>query len=100
MKGKKEKKLKVWNLNAIYDGRFRGYSLYVAAYSQSQAVEIIETKRGGHMGLHFFRTMASDCWGNKMHGITPTEPCLYIGDHTSQPPIKVETTIKDLETTI
>ena len=72
------KKLKVWNGGGIYYGEYKNWHVNVCATSRKEAVEIMNkylscNYTASYMGTHF-----SDCWGNDMDGIEPTEPCLYV----------------------
>jgi hypothetical protein len=77
------KPLKKWNGRA--QGNRRG-SFYVAAYSQKQAAELIG-KAGGYnnSSVNEIRKYYSQCWGNPMDGIEPTEPCVYYAEHWEKP---------------
>lgn len=90
------RKLKLWN-GHINTREYKRHHLYVAAYSQKHACELIGTIFYGEENKEFFsvNTLKSyfnpDCWGNTMNGIEATEPCVYLHneqDRTS-PPFRV-----------
>jgi hypothetical protein len=62
-----EQKLKLWN------GRwFKHQHLYIAAYSQKDAVGVVaEVFPTARFTLHEIQTYFSPCWGNSMKGVTP-----------------------------
>lgn len=72
------KQLKVWNGrgHGIYDN---GYSMYVAAYSKKQASELLGQACRTRIGVNEISEYYSQCWGNPMQDIEPTEPCVYAG---------------------
>lgn len=69
--------LKIWNGRG--HGKFDNGHIYVAAYTQKQAAELIaEACNSPWITTHEIRTYYSKgCWGNSMDGIEPTEPCVY-----------------------
>lgn len=75
------KQLKIWNGrgHGKYD---RGY-IYVAAYTQKQAAELVSRACYGDehpnlISLNEIKNYYSfGSWGNAMNGIIPTEPCVY-----------------------
>jgi hypothetical protein len=76
------KKLKIWNGRG--QGRIYGDGhIYVAAYSQKQAVELVSKACYGNehpdlVSISELRTYYhADAWGNAMNGIIPTEACVY-----------------------
>lgn len=83
----KTKKLKIWN------GRgYRKYNsghIYVAAYSQKQAVELICKACECYIGVYEIQNYYSNCWGNPMDGIVPTEPCVYASKELRDKPIRI-----------
>lgn len=78
------KELKIWNGRG--HGKFSKGHIYVAAYSQKQAAELISIACFGQE--HPDRVSTSEvknyyhkgAWGNTMDGITPTEPCVYVSE--------------------
>ncbi len=75
------KKLKIWNGRGHGRTYGRGH-IYVAAYSQKQAAELVSRACYGddcpdNISTNEIRNYYSDCWGNSMNGIEPTEPCVY-----------------------
>ena len=76
---KKEKILKLWN------GRGHGYThnrhhFNVAAYTQKQAAELVSIASGFPISVSEIRVYYSNCWGNSMKGIIPTEPIVYVNE--------------------
>jgi hypothetical protein len=76
------KKLKIWNGRG--HGRTYGRGdIYVAAYSQKQAAELVSRACYGddcpdNISTNEIRNYYhADSWGNPMNGIIPTEPCVY-----------------------
>jgi hypothetical protein len=87
---KKQKVLKIWNGRG--HGKFQKGHIYVAAYSQKQAAELVGTACGlGYpLGVSEIRNYYSfDCWGNDMQGIVPTEPCVYASEKHFGKPFRV-----------
>ena len=90
------KQLKKWNGRAHGSKYKRGY-VYVAAYSQKQAAELVSKACFGEehpdlVSATEIRTYYnSGAWGNAMNGIEPTEPCVYIQkEHFSgEKPIRI-----------
>jgi hypothetical protein len=86
------KKLKFWNGRG--HGKYNKGHIYVAAYSQKQASELVSIACydcGGSLSLNEIREYYSDCWGNSMDGITPTEPGVWVTEKqfSKETPIKV-----------
>lgn len=74
-KEKKSKKLKLW---CGRSSRREYRSLYVAAYSQKQAREIIETTLTTYLGSNEISEYFSPMWGTAItQAIRPTKPCLF-----------------------
>ena len=84
------KKLKIWN------GRgqghpYEGHHVFVAAYSQKQAAELVGQVFGhstvgvGEIANYF----SAGCWGRTMDGIIPTEPCVYLEKNYAGIPFRV-----------
>ncbi len=76
------KTLKIWNGRGHGNKYGRGH-IYVAAYSQKQAAELVSKacfgdEYGDVVNVNEIRNYYSNCWGNSMDGITPTEPCVYV----------------------
>ena len=69
------KQLKLWN--------GRGH-IYVAAYTQKQAAELVSRASYGDEHPNLISTneikdyYSFGSWGNSMNGIIPTEPCVYV----------------------
>jgi hypothetical protein len=61
------KKLKLWN------GRWFDFKshVFVAAYSQKEAIELLNNTGSKFMNLYQLKTYFSECWGTRMSGITP-----------------------------
>lgn len=70
------KTLKKWNGRG--HGKYNRQHIYIAAYTQKQAAEILSTITHGNGMLSEIRNYYSQCWGIAMDGIEPTEPCLYV----------------------
>jgi len=76
------KQLKIWNGRGYGRTYDRGH-IYVAAYSQKQAAELVSRACHGDEYPDLVSTneirvyYSAGCWGNPMDGITPTEPCVY-----------------------
>lgn len=83
------KKLKIWNGRS--HGKYNKGHIYVAAYSQKQAAELISKSCNTFITANEIREYYSPCWGNSMNGIEPTEPCVYIQERVFQkePPIRI-----------
>ena len=90
----KDKKLKVWNGGGIYSGPYRNYGVNVAAHSQKEAVDMLNNLIGGHYTISYFRDFFSNCWGNHMDGIVPSEPCVYLCDKIKGKPFLVTKKLK------
>lgn len=74
------RKIKIWNGRG--HGKFQKGHIYVAAYSQKQAAELVSKACFGNdhpniVSSNEIREYYSDCWGNSMDGIEATEPCVY-----------------------
>ena len=75
------KQLKIWNGRG--HGKYNREHIYVAAYRQKQAAELVSIACYGdeHPNIitpHQIKDYYSfGCWGNTMNGIIPTEPCVY-----------------------
>jgi len=71
------KQLKIWN-GTVWSGDYKYGSVYVAAYSMKQAVELINKALGTYMSPSIIKNYYhKGCWGRAMDGIVPTEPCVY-----------------------
>lgn len=81
------KKLKFWNGRGHrkYD---KGH-IYVAAYSQKHAVELINQACECYITVSEIRNYYSDCWGKQMEGIVPIEPCVYASETYHSKPIRI-----------
>ena len=81
------KKLKYWN------GRGQGHKckghVYVAAYSEKQAVEIIKEAFNSNTTISEIRNYFSNCWGSPMKGIEPKYPSVYYDEEKGTPPYLV-----------
>ncbi len=77
------KTLKIWNGRG--HGRYNRYHVYVAAYTQKQAVELINTALSAYITTNEIRDYyAEGAWGNDMNGIEPVEPCVYVNHYIDQ----------------
>lgn len=73
------KKLKKWNGPGPCSGIYNKWRINVAAYSQKQAVELIDTYvPNSFASITEIREYFSPCWGNDMEGISPIDPSLYV----------------------
>jgi len=83
------KELKKWNGRG--HGKLQNCSIYVAAYSQKQAAELVgkACKLDRSIGIHELKNYYSECWGDPMKGIEPTEQCVYAGSKYDKKPIKI-----------
>ncbi len=75
---KMAKKLKVWNGGGIYQGEYRNFSINVCAHTKKEAIELICKHLAPNISASHFSDFFSNCWGNDMQGIEPTEPCVYV----------------------
>ena len=83
------KKLKIWNGSGCGSEYINGH-LYVAAYSQKQAVEVINQACSSNVTISHFKNYFSEgSWGNDMNHIIPTEPCVYAAKHFRDKPTKI-----------
>lgn len=85
-----KKQLKIWNGRG--HGKYQNGRIYVAAYSQKQAAELVGTACGFNypIGISEIRNYYSfDCWGTDMQGIVPVEPCVYASERYGGKPLKV-----------
>ena len=82
------RKLQKWNGRGHHN--LESKHIYVAAYSQKQAAELVGKACGlDTVGVHEIRVYYSNCWGTPMEGIEPTEPCVWIEDINNLKPKKV-----------
>jgi anaerobic selenocysteine-containing dehydrogenase len=83
------KKLKIWNGRSPRQREYKG-SVYVAAYSQKHAKELIEKAFSTTLTTREIPDYYhSGSWGNPMDGIEPTEPCVYVQETYSSKPIRL-----------
>jgi hypothetical protein len=82
------KKLKIWNGRGAGKKYQRGH-IYVAAYSQKHAAELINEACNAWITPHEISKYYSPCWGTKMDGIEPTEPCVYASEDSHSKPIRI-----------
>jgi len=81
--------LKKWNGRGHY--KLNSHHIYVAAYSQKQAAELVGQACGLQtVGISEIREYYSPCWGNPMNGIEPTEPCVYAEKNYTNKPVKIK----------
>jgi len=77
------KTLKLWNGRQSEFSLKRGSSIYIAAFTQKQASELLKKAFGlpedctRYNGAEIRNYFNESCWGNSMDHITPTEPCVY-----------------------
>jgi hypothetical protein len=72
------KTLKLYN-GHINTGKYDRGHVYIAAYSNKQASEIISDALNQYITPSNIKTYYhKGCWGNSMDNIIPTEPCVYV----------------------
>lgn len=76
------KKLKIWNGSG--HGKYGNKHIYVAAYSQNQAAQLVSKAcydgRDDLVSVTEIRVYYSpNAWGKRMDDIIPHEPCVYVG---------------------
>ena len=77
------KQLKKWNGRGHGKDYDKGH-FYVAAYSKKQAVELMSEVSNKYITTNEVTNYYSNCWGNSMDGIEPTEPCVYYTTYSSK----------------
>lgn len=83
------KKLKIWNGRGA-GTKYRNGDIYVAAYSQKHAAEIISEATGAWVTISEIRNYYhADSWGDSMKGIEPTEPCVYASERFTGKPERI-----------
>lgn len=79
------KQLKIWN-GRCHGHKYSRHHAYVAAFSMKQATELLSMAFYGNEHKDIITTHEisnyynKNAWGNKMDGIIPTEPCVYLCD--------------------
>jgi hypothetical protein len=86
------KQLKIWNGRG--HGKHDKGHIYVAAYSQKQATELVSLacyELPDIISVNEIRNYYSPAWGNSMDGIEPTEPCVYVQEraYSTEKPVRV-----------
>jgi len=87
------KELKIWNGRG--HGKFSKGHMYVAAYSQKQAAELISIacfgeKHPDRVSINEIKNYYhKGAWGNSMDGIVATEPCVYASENHFGTPVKI-----------
>lgn len=87
------KNLKIWNGRG--HGNYDKGHIYVAAYSQKHAAELVSLacyERPDLINAYEIRNYFSEgAWGNSMNGIEPTEPCVYVKEKpfSTEKPVRV-----------
>jgi hypothetical protein len=77
--------LKIWN-GRCHGHKYNRHHAYVAAYSMKQAAEMLSIAFYGSEHKNLISTSEiskyynKGAWGNKMQGIEPIEPCVYLCD--------------------
>jgi hypothetical protein len=71
---KKTKELKYWNGRGL--GSFNRWHINICAYTKKQAAELLDTIYN-FASYYEISNYYSDCWGNDMKEIKPTEPSIY-----------------------
>jgi hypothetical protein len=80
--------LKVWNGRG--HGKHSKKHINVAAYTKKQAAELIGIACECMVSVSEITVYYSDCWGNSMNDIVPTEPCVYIDEkYRKSQPVRV-----------
>ena len=84
----KSNKLRLFNTGRVYVNRFKGYHVYVAAKSMAQAAKLVSMAfydgRDDLVPVSEVKTYYNkDAWGNRMEGINPVEPCVYMCDESN-----------------
>jgi len=75
--------LKIWN-GRCYGNKYHNHHAYVAAYTMKQAAELLSMAFYGDKHKDLIKThtiskyYSKGAWGNKMEGIEPIEPCVYL----------------------
>jgi len=85
------KELRKWNGRAHGKKYTRGH-FYIAAYSMAQAGRLMGQAAEMPSRDSFTREIRdyySECWGDPMKGIEPTEPCVYATLHLNDKPIRI-----------
>ena len=82
MAARESKKLKIWNGRG--DFRKLDGHLYVCAYTQKDAIELLNQAGHEHMTTRELSTYwSANCWGTSMAGITPERGVWFV--HKSEP---------------
>jgi hypothetical protein len=85
------KQLKIWNGRG--HGKYDKYHIYVAAFTQKQAAELVSSACFGcndRISVSELRNYYFEgSWGNPMDGIVATEPCVYINSYKNPVPEKI-----------
>lgn len=78
------KTLKLYN-GHIHKGIYDRCHVYIAAYSNKQASEILNISLNQYITPHEIKTYYNKgAWGNSMDNIIPTEPCVYVINNKEQ----------------
>lgn len=80
-------KLKIWNGRGHH--KYDKGHIYVAAYSQKHAAELINKACDCYITVHEIKNYYSNCWGNSMKDIVPTEPCVYASETLRDKPTRI-----------
>lgn len=82
---------KLKKFNGRGHGDYKKGHIYVAAYSQKQAADLIGKATGvKNVSVSEISDYYSKgSWGSRMNGIEPTEPCLYASKHYSDQPVRI-----------
>lgn len=87
------RKIKIWNGRG--HGKYLNGHIYVAAYSQKHAAELVSKACFGNdqpdivSSYEIKKYYSPDCWGNSMEGIEATEPCVYASTKHSDKPERI-----------
>lgn len=82
-----KKKLRLFN-GRSHGSKYWRHHVYVAAYSMAEAARLVS--KACYDGPEDYISVSEikvyygkDAWGNKMNGIIPDEPCVYMYDETN-----------------
>ena len=78
------KELKKWNgrvygiFGRWHNGKYKDARINIAAYSRKHASEILSIACQTRVAATEIAVYFSDCWGNNMIGVEPTEPSVWV----------------------
>ena len=94
-------KLKIWNGRSIgcwkhgapeWAGARRSYDghVYACAYSLADLLRMVNDEYGARLSASEVRNYwSSNCWGDRMKGITPHRGLWRTIDHSNEPPLLI-----------